>query len=100
MTGAVVFMRKILKIALILLAVCAFVASAIIAGVNDRIEPAEFSVEHYKVKSGDSLWSIAYTFCPEGYSIRDWIDDTMSLNQLTDATIYPGQTLRVYTTAE
>lgn len=58
----------------------------------DRIAWAETT---YRVGAGDSLWTIASNYCPDGVDLREWIEEVRALNDLHDSVIHPGQTLTV-----
>lgn len=78
---------------LIILAVaCVLVLNYAFQPTMDGIEWQE---EIYTVQSGDSLWTVASNYCPEGVDCREWIDEIQALNDLPDSMIHPGQTLIV-----
>ena len=54
--------------------------------------PGAATPGHYRVKSGDTLWSIASTHYSEG-DTRDGVYKIRSANHLSDATITVGQRL-------
>lgn len=58
----------------------------------DRLVWAETT---YRVTAGDSLWMISADYCPDGVDRREWIEEVRALNDLSDSTIHPGQTLTV-----
>ncbi|HEY0798067.1 MAG TPA: LysM peptidoglycan-binding domain-containing protein [Candidatus Baltobacteraceae bacterium] len=54
--------------------------------------------EHYAavtVHAGDSLWAIAEANTPEGGNVQDTVDTIAAVNHLPDATIAPGEHLRI-----
>ncbi|MFB2582080.1 LysM peptidoglycan-binding domain-containing protein [Herbiconiux sp. P15] len=53
---------------------------------------AEF--DYLTVKSGQSLWAIAESLAPEA-DPRDVIAEIMSLNQLSESSVQPGQRIAV-----
>ena len=53
---------------------------------------AEF--DYLTVKAGQSLWGIAETLAPEA-DPRDVIAEIMSLNQLSESSVQPGQRIAV-----
>lgn len=59
------------------------------------MDGVEWQEEIHRVRAGDSLWVIASDYCPSGVDRREWIDEIRALNDLSDSTIYPGQTLIV-----
>jgi LysM repeat protein len=54
--------------------------------------------EHYSavtVRSGDSLWTIAEANTAPGGDIQETVDTIAAVNHLSDATIAPGERLRI-----
>lgn len=49
----------------------------------------------YTIARGQTLWSIAREYTPNNKDIRDTIHKIRELNNLTDATIYEGQTIKI-----
>lgn len=49
----------------------------------------------YTIARGQTLWSIAREYTPNNKDIRDTIHEIRELNNLTDATIYEGQTIKI-----
>ena len=47
------------------------------------------------VKAGDSLWAIADTYTPEGGNVQETIDQIMTANHLSGATVIPGEKLKI-----
>lgn len=62
---------------------------------QSTMDSTEWREEDYRVKSGDSLWSISGKYCPDSVDRREWIDEIQVLNDLPDSTIHPGQRLTV-----
>ncbi len=61
------------------------------------VKPVEVVVtDTYVVHTGDTLWSIAGEYCPEGVDKRDYIDDIVTRNRLDGAMIYAGQEIEVW----
>ena len=60
----------------------------------------EWETTFYRVKAGDSLWTIAEDYCPDGVDRREWIDEVRELNDMDDSIIHVGQRLTVLTTVE
>jgi LysM repeat protein len=56
--------------------------------------PASNDFEYVTVMSGDTLWSIAELIDPTG-DPRDMVAELMTLNQLTSASLSPGQELAI-----
>ena len=48
----------------------------------------------YRVKAGDTLWSIAASRY-QGADVRQKVLDLESVNKLTSPSIYPGETLKL-----
>lgn len=74
------------------LAICFLVLGIATSSTMDGVEWQE---EIYRVQSGDSLWTIANEYCPDGVDRREWIGKIRELNGLPDSLIYPGQALTV-----
>jgi cell wall-associated NlpC family hydrolase len=68
-------------------------STTIYVGQQLQIAKSEIGTTSYKVKSGDSLWSIAKQFGTTVVQIKH-------LNNMTTDTIYIGQTLQVTATAQ
>ena len=49
----------------------------------------------YRVRSGDTLWSIAEAHGPRGHDVRDVIAVIRSVNDVEGSLIHPGQVLRI-----
>lgn len=49
----------------------------------------------YTITRGQTLWNIAREYTPDNKDIRDTIHEIRKLNNLTDATIYEGQTIKI-----
>ena len=62
---------------------------------QSTLDGIEWQEETYQVLSGDSLWSISGTYCPEEVDRREWIHEIQALNGLPDSTIQAGQVLIV-----
>jgi LysM repeat protein len=56
--------------------------------------PASNDFEYVTVMSGDTLWTIAELIDPTG-DPRDMVAELMTLNQLTSASLSPGQELAI-----
>jgi LysM repeat protein len=56
--------------------------------------PASNDFEYVTVMSGDTLWTIAKLIDPTG-DPRDMVAELMTLNQLTSASLSPGQELAI-----
>lgn len=59
------------------------------------MDAIEWREETYTVKSGDSLWTISYDYCPENVDRREWIDAVRELNGMDDSIIQAHQKLTV-----
>jgi nucleoid-associated protein YgaU len=47
------------------------------------------------VRAGDSLWTIASSYTPNGGNVQETLDRIVASNHLSDATIQPGQRLQI-----
>lgn len=54
------------------------------------IDKADVSFQYVTVNSGQTLWEIAEKYAP-GHDVRDAVDAIVSLNNLTEGTVQPGQ---------
>lgn len=72
---------------LCVLVVALTVASGGVAAGEKEIRQAVLVAE------GDTLWSIAGRFLPEGTDIRSYITLIRRYNKLTSSLVYPGQIL-------
>lgn len=83
---------------LIVLAILAIVLLCLAWGSTmDRVDWTE---ETYRVKSGDSLWTLSGKYCPDNVDRREWIEEVQKLNGLTSSFIYAGQRLTVLVPAD
>jgi LysM repeat protein len=57
----------------------------------------ESATVDYKVRSGDTLWTIAETVVPAGHDVRGTISEIRHLNDLDSSLIVPGQVLEIPT---
>jgi hypothetical protein len=65
---------------------------ALSGGVSGTEKPEHKAVI---VKSGDTLWKIADENKPEGRSIRQYIADIRTINDINQGILYPGQVIDV-----
>lgn len=63
---------------------------------SSEVKADETIYEVITVQDGDSLWEIAQatTHSPDA-DIRERVEEIMSVNQLSDEVIYPGQNLHI-----
>lgn len=61
-----------------------------VAKSNKEVETID-----YTISRGQTLWSIAREYTPDNKDIRETIHEIRELNNLTDATIYEGQTIKI-----
>lgn len=54
-----------------------------------------YSVESVRVMSGDTLWSIAAEYKPEGKDLREFVYEIADNNGISDCNIYCGQVITV-----
>lgn len=64
---------------------------------QDTMDKHEWQEEVYRVRAGDSLWTISEDYCPYGVDCREWIAEIKAINQLPDSMVHPGQELIVLT---
>lgn len=75
------------------------VAGAFVFGLNGggavaSGEQADVEFQYVTVRAGESLWSLAEDLAPDS-DPRDVVSDILSLNQLPDAGLEPGQRLAI-----
>ncbi|GAA2233289.1 LysM peptidoglycan-binding domain-containing protein [Herbiconiux moechotypicola] len=90
--------RRVLA-ALIALPIVAALGTAALLGGGAAIAGADSSTtsfEYVTVTGGQTLWGIAETLAPEA-DPRDVIAEIMSLNQLTESSVQPGQRIAIPT---
>lgn len=73
------------------------VLSLLLMGMTLRNEIKETQVSAIErvVLEGETLWSIAENYNPEGRDIRSFISEIAQLNTMNDKMIYPGQVLQI-----
>ena len=88
-------MRKIKKqrqkALLLVMLVVAIVVTFVFNGNTNANE--KYNVTSVTVKSGDTLWSIAKEYKPDGKDIRQFICELSEFNQIDNASILVGQTI-------
>ncbi len=55
----------------------------------------KFNVSTVKVGYGDTLWSIAKEYKPDGENMHKFINQISEFNDITNATIHVGQTIYI-----
>lgn len=65
--------------------------------LQPTMDETEWREEAYRVQAGDTLWTIAGGYCPQGVDRREWVEEIRALNGLRNNTIHPGQTITVLT---
>jgi LysM repeat protein len=68
-----------------------FLLLASAVGAQNVVVP---TAEH-RIVGGETLWSIALGVTPSGGDVRVTVSEIRRLNDLTGATIYPGDTLLI-----
>lgn len=91
--------RKFLSNEGAVIACCLFVALVCILILASSFSPSmdgyRWQEEIYTVQHGDSLWSIAADYCPDGISRHEWIAEVRDMNRLKGDIIRPGDDLVV-----
>lgn len=62
---------------------------------SSTMDGVQWEQENYCVESGDTLWSIGATYCPNGVDVREWIEEVKEINGLSNSMIYPRDRLIV-----
>lgn len=83
----------------VVLAVALVLVSILVLNVafQETMDKHEWQEDVYRVRAGDSLWTISEDYCPHGVDCREWIAEIKTLNQLSDSMVHPGQELIVLT---
>ena len=85
-------LKRLFGIATVIMIIIAFLLICV-----DIILPYyDFQTESYLVQYGDSLWTIASKYCPDGMNEWDYLHMVVDANNLTSTTIHPGQLLTVF----
>lgn len=87
--------RISLVVAALSVVVILFLTVAIALSVRE-VEALEWQETTYIVMEGDRIWTIAKTYCPEWYSLEEYIEMLYKRNPGLSALIYPGQEITVY----
>lgn len=85
-TNKVKFIRSIAILIFLLIALF----NISIAKTNSEAE-----IIDYNINKGETLWDIAKEYTPDNKDIRQTIYEIKQLNNMTDSTIYPGQTIKI-----
>lgn len=56
---------------------------------------SEAEIIDYTINKDETLWNIAKEYTPDNKDIRQTIYEIKQLNNMTDSTIYPGQTIKI-----
>ena len=83
---AVGLTRLAVLVALVFAAITFFSSQS--AQASNEVAKVEFT--YVTVHAGETLWSLAEKYAPE-QDPRDFLDQLVSLNNLTEATVQPGQ---------
>ncbi len=65
------------------------------AAISYQIAKTDYNTYDYLVVGNDTLWTIAGKICSEDKHIRNVIIDIKEINNMTDSTIYVGQTIKL-----
>lgn len=84
------FVKSILTIVFIF--VLGFMAINSVLASNEAVETKEIE---YVVCKGDTLWKIAEKYKLENQDPREYIYEVEKLNNMTSATIYEGQIIKI-----
>lgn len=66
-----------------------------IAGFNTAAGGEAITYKTVTVNSGDTLWSIASTYCSDDQDVREYIYNIEKLNDVQNVDIQPGQKIIV-----
>lgn len=71
-----------------------------VLALRPSMASVKWEEETYRVRSGDSLWSISGEYCPDSVDRQAWIDKVRRMNDIDGSIIYPGQVLTILAPAE
>ena len=77
------------------LAVFIFLVIALFNISIARIEKEEAQTQDYIISSGETLWSIAQKYKNPEEDTRQYVYEIKKLNNMTNSTIYAGQTIKI-----
>lgn len=80
--------RVVLTLVMLLLALCLGVEIESAVNKNNEINTEKFV---YKVRAGDTMWSVGQKFKPEKSTMREYMNEIYRLNGRRE--IYPGDEL-------
>lgn len=92
-------MRKNKKSCIILVLLTIIFVAAFSSKLFLNVNAKDTTVRCYTqimVEEGDSLWSIANEYMPEGYDIYDYIHELKKLNHIDGDMVIAGYTLTVF----
>ncbi len=72
----------------------------IVLALRPSMASVKWEEETYRVRSGDSLWSISGEYCPDSVDRQAWIDKVRRMNDIDGSIIYPGQVLTILAPTE
>jgi len=83
--------------------ICVFLLTVMIASgayliVNAQSSAAAAKTIYYRqepIRTGDTLWSVAEKYKPDGKGTKQFVQEIMDLNQLRGDTIFAGNSLIV-----
>ena len=70
-----------------------FVMMAHSAFSKQEVKGDEYEVMSVTVQPGDTLWTIASEYKPEGTDLREFVYDIAANNGIKDCQVFSGQTL-------
>ncbi|WP_201774134.1 LysM peptidoglycan-binding domain-containing protein [Demequina globuliformis] len=88
-----VMRRRRRTVVAVLLAIVAAIVGPQAFADSEGGTPTAFDT--YTVAHGETLWSIASAYTPEGEDVRDAVSEISSLNALGGSSLQVGQQLRV-----
>lgn len=56
----------------------------------------DYATTQVYIQAGDTLWSIAEEYAPDGIDICDYMHEVRKLNNMTSSDIYVGDVITVY----
>ena len=71
-----------------------------VLALRPSMASVKWEEEIYRVRSGDSLWSISGEYCPDSVDRQEWINKVRKMNDIDGSIIRPGQMLTILAPAE
>jgi len=93
--------KNTIKVFAVIAILIIFAVLCVVAIINNTkqmttINTADYTIEEYTVKAGDTLWSLSNRYKSEYEYNRAWISAVVELNSFDTTTLHIGETIQVY----